>query len=51
MNWYDIPGNTTVPAGARGSDPDAMNGNAVMYDAGSGKILMVGGSPDYTVRR
>ena len=50
MNWYNINGNTTVPAGVRGTDPDAMNGAAVMYDAGSAHILMVGGSPSYTVR-
>ncbi len=51
MNWYSANGNGgTVPAGARGSDADAMNGNAVMYDAVAGKILTVGGAPSYQVR-
>ena len=50
MNWYYPDGNTTVPAGPRGTDPDAMNGNAVMYDAVNGKILTVAGAPIYTVR-
>ena len=46
MNWYDANGNgSTTPAGRRGTDSDAMNGNAVMFDAG--KILTVGGSPSY----
>ena len=46
MNWYDANGNgSTAPAGRRGADGDAMNGNAVMLDAG--KILTVGGSPSY----
>ena len=49
MNWYYPDGNTTVPAGARGTDPNAMCGNAVMYDAVNGKILTLGGSPIYTV--
>ena len=34
-------------AGTRGSNPDAMNGNAVMYDAVAGKILTVGGAVNY----
>ena len=54
MNWYDPDGGNgagaTVTAGPRGDDPDAMNGNAVMYDAGSAQILMIGGSPSYSVR-
>ena len=49
MNWYNPAGNTTVPAGPRGADPDAMCGNAVMYDAVNGKILTLGGAPDYGV--
>ena len=50
MNWYYPDGNTTVPAGPRGSSPNAMNGNAVMYDAVAGKILTLGGAPNYGVR-
>ncbi len=47
MNWYTTTGTGGVaPAGIRGDDGDAMNGNAVMYDAG--KILTLGGSPSYT---
>jgi galactose oxidase len=46
MHWFDTAGNGTVtPAGNRGNDNDAMNGNAVMYDIG--KILTVGGAPSY----
>ncbi|CAB3808877.1 hypothetical protein LMG28614_06900 [Paraburkholderia ultramafica] len=46
MHWFDTAGNGGVtPAGNRGSDADAMNGNAVMYDIG--KILAVGGAPNY----
>ena len=49
MNWY---GTTTatgsqVGAGDRLGDADAMNGNAVMYDAVAGQILTVGGAPNY----
>ena len=48
MNWYDANGNgSTVAAGLRGTDDDAMCGNAVMFDAANGKILTVGGSPSY----
>ena len=49
MNWYTTSndGGNTSPAGTRASDPDSMNGNAVMYDAVAGKILTVGGSPSY----
>ncbi len=50
MNWYNPGGNTTVPAGPRGASPNAMCGNAVMYDAVNGKILTLGGAPDYGVR-
>jgi galactose oxidase len=46
MNWFDTTGGGgTTPAGLRGDDQDAMNGNAVMYDVG--KILTVGGAPAY----
>jgi galactose oxidase len=46
MNWYSTSGDGDVaPAGTRDDDGDAMNGNAVMYDAG--KILTIGGSPSY----
>ena len=48
MNWYGTLGEgNTTSAGTRGNDPDAMNGNAVMYDATKGLILAVGGSPNY----
>ena len=48
MNWYSMTGNgTQTAAGTRGNDADAMNGNAVMYDATQGLILAVGGSPNY----
>ena len=44
MNWYTTTGSgTTKPAGQRGTDADAMCGNAVMYDAANGKILTAGG--------
>ena len=48
MNWYTTAGaGSTTPAGARGTDADAMCGNAVMYDAVAGKILAAGGSANY----
>ena len=48
MNWYGTTGSgSQQPAGLRGTDPDAMNGNAVMYDAVNGKILTVGGAVNY----
>ena len=48
MNWYSMIGTGgQKPAGLRGSDPDAMCADAVMYDAVNGKILSAGGSPDY----
>ena len=51
MNWYDTGGQGSVhPAGLRGNDADAMNGNAIMYDAGQGLILTIGGAPNYDVR-
>jgi len=46
MNWYSTSGTGGVtPAGTRADDGDAMNGTAVMYDAG--KILTVGGAASY----
>jgi len=50
MNWYYPGGNATRHAGPRGTDPNAMNGNAVMYDAVNGKVLTLGGAPNYGVR-
>lgn len=48
MNWYYTTGNgAQVGAGTRASDPDALNGNAVMFDAVNGKILSLGGAPSY----
>ena len=46
MNLLDVTGvGSITPAGNRGTDTDAMNGNAVMYDVG--KILTIGGAPNY----
>ena len=46
MHWFDTAGAGSVAnAGKRADSADAMNGNAVLYDVG--KILTVGGSPDY----
>ncbi len=51
MNWYDTNGNGSYyPAGSRTGDGDAMNGNAVMFDAVQGLILTVGGAPNYQAR-
>lgn len=48
MNWYSTNGTGSQgAAGLRGDDSDAMCGNAVMYDATAGKILVTGGSIDY----
>ena len=48
MNWYDTAGSgVQTAAGLRASDNDAMNGNAVMFDAVAGKILTLGGAPNY----
>jgi galactose oxidase len=48
MNWYGATGTgSQSSAGVRGNDPDAMNGNAVMYDVMNGKIFTCGGSPSY----
>ncbi len=52
MNWYDTNGNGSYhPAGTRTGDGDAMNGNAVMFDAVQGLILTLGGAPNYQARR
>lgn len=49
MNWYGTTGTgSQTAAGLRSTDTDSMNGNAVMYDAGAGKILAVGGATHYT---
>jgi galactose oxidase len=49
MNWYGTDGNGShVPSTLRGHDTDAMNGNAVMYDAVNGKILTLGGATHYS---
>ncbi|MCJ1465965.1 hypothetical protein MMC07_004584 [Pseudocyphellaria aurata] len=49
MNWYGTSGTgSQKSAGLRALDDHAMNGNAVMYDAVAGKILTLGGSPNYT---
>ncbi|APA15467.1 hypothetical protein sscle_15g102370 [Sclerotinia sclerotiorum 1980 UF-70] len=48
MNWYFTDENGSVQgAGPRLNDADSMSGNAVMFDATEGKILTIGGSPDY----
>jgi galactose oxidase len=48
MNWYSAHDNGSVKAaGYRMDDDHSMSGNAVMFDAVKGKILTVGGSPDY----
>ncbi|KAK3400890.1 putative galactose oxidase precursor [Sordaria brevicollis] len=48
MNWYYVDGEGRVEgAGSRLDDDDSMSGNAVMFDAVKGKILTMGGSPDY----
>ena len=48
MNWYGTGGTgSQSAAGKRANDADSMCGNAVMYDAVAGKILTVGGAPNY----
>ncbi|KAF4447875.1 putative galactose oxidase precursor [Fusarium austroafricanum] len=53
MNWYytEKKNGDVKTAGQRGSDrgiaPDAMCGNAVMFDAVNGEILSHGGTLDY----
>ncbi|GIU57077.1 hypothetical protein NicSoilC12_28260 [Arthrobacter sp. NicSoilC12] len=46
MNWITTTGTGSITsAGLRSDSPDAMNGDAVMYDVG--KILTVGGATAY----
>jgi galactose oxidase len=46
MNWITTTGRGSITsAGLRSDSPDAMNGDAVMYDVG--KILTVGGATAY----
>jgi len=48
MNWYGTSGSGSRQSGGnRANDNDAMCGTATMYDAVAGKILSVGGSPNY----
>ncbi len=52
MHWYDTSGKGQwYNAGNRTGDGDAMNGNAVMFDAVQGLILTVGGATSYQARR
>ncbi|GAM43155.1 galactose oxidase [Talaromyces pinophilus] len=52
MHWYDTRGNgSTTFAGTRANDTDAMTGTAILYDAGKGKILTLGGAPSYNDSR
>ncbi|KAL2204489.1 galactose oxidase [Sarocladium strictum] len=51
MHWIYTDGTgDTISAGSRNSAPDAMCGNAVMFDAVAGKILSCGGSTSYQDR-
>jgi galactose oxidase len=46
MNWITTSGAGSItPAGNRGNDPYAINGNAVLYDVGM--IMKTGGAPAY----
>jgi len=46
MHWITTTGTGTITAaGNRGSDPYAINGNAVLYDVGM--IMKTGGAPAY----
>lgn len=48
MNWYGTHGvGNHSSSKLRGTDSDAMNGNAVMFDAVEGKILTLGGAHNY----
>ena len=48
MNWYNTSSSGGQSgAGNRATDEDSMCGNSVMYDAVKGKILTLGGSPNY----
>lgn len=49
LNWYGTSGSgSRSAAGNRAADGDSMCGNAIMFDAVAGKILTVGGSPNYS---
>ena len=47
MNWFTNLGGAGTTTGAGNRGPTAMNGNAVMYEAG--KILAVGGAPSFAL--
>ena len=48
MNWYSTSGSgNQTSGGTRAADTDAMCGTATMYDAVAGKIVSMGGSPNY----
>ena len=50
MHWIDPVGNGTIQFETlRGTDSDAMNGNAVLFDVD--QILTVGGAPNYSESR
>jgi galactose oxidase len=46
MNWFDTNAGTASYAGDRGTDGDAMNGNATMF--ATNRILTLGGAPNYS---
>ncbi|KAI9798281.1 MAG: hypothetical protein M1833_004853 [Piccolia ochrophora] len=46
MNWFRTTGSGSQSSAGDRND-DSMCGDAAMYDAASGKILTVGGGPDY----
>ena len=46
MHWIQTGGNGNIQNSLFRGDRDTMNGNAVMFDIG--KILTIGGSPDYS---
>ena len=46
MHWISLVGQgAVIPAGLRGNDTDAMNGNAVLYS--EGRIVTFGGATNY----
>ena len=48
MHWITTSGTGTITSpGNRGDDNFAINGDAVLYDAGAGTILKAGGAPAY----
>lgn len=49
MHWFTNLGGAGSVTGAGNRGPTAMNGNAVMYEAG--KILTVGGAPSFSMVR